>query len=160
MVCLPSLNIGPKKDAADLDYQIPFSCITPAWHTWKKGNIYSGLISPDVSRFNSDDVPDPPEIERPPQPVSVKNGGIAAFYCYATGKSSFSSNFPTFYYFYLLIFLISTITHWKFSKLLSLTIINLPPEIISILPGNSTFSIIMIYPRYFPLTGVPQTWIT
>ena len=30
--------------------------------------------------------PDPPEIERPPQAVSVKNGGIAAFYCYATGE--------------------------------------------------------------------------
>ena len=73
----------------------------------EKGNIYSGLISPDVNRFNSDDVPDPPEIERPPQPVSVKNGGIAAFYCYATGKSSFSSNFPTF-----LLFLPSTITNF------------------------------------------------
>ena len=30
--------------------------------------------------------PDPPEIERPPQPVSVKNGGIAAFYCHAAGE--------------------------------------------------------------------------
>lgn len=28
----------------------------------------------------------PPEIERPPQSVSVKAGGIASFYCYATGE--------------------------------------------------------------------------
>ena len=29
---------------------------------------------------------DPPEIERPPQSQAVKSGGIAAFYCYATGE--------------------------------------------------------------------------
>ena len=29
---------------------------------------------------------DPPEIERPPQAQAVKSGGIAAFYCYATGE--------------------------------------------------------------------------
>merc|ERR1711934_5375 len=28
----------------------------------------------------------PPEIERPPQPITVKNGGIAVFYCYAAGN--------------------------------------------------------------------------
>jgi len=28
----------------------------------------------------------PPEIERPPQSQAVKSGGIAAFYCYATGE--------------------------------------------------------------------------
>ena len=62
--------------------------------------------------------PDPPEIERPPQPVSVKNGGIAAFYCYATGKSSFSSNFPTFYYFYLLLLLTFNFPNFYFSYIL------------------------------------------
>ena len=29
---------------------------------------------------------DPPEIDRPPQSKSVKSGGTAAFYCYASGQ--------------------------------------------------------------------------
>ena len=31
---------------------------------------------------------DPPEIDRPPMSQKVKAGGIAAFYCYATGQPS------------------------------------------------------------------------
>ena len=35
-----------------------------------------------------DTLKDPPEIDRPPQSQSVKSGGTAAFFCYATGQPS------------------------------------------------------------------------
>ena len=36
---------------------------------------------------------DPPEILKPPQNMSVKSGGVAVFFCYATGDPA-----PSFYW--------------------------------------------------------------